>query len=129
MNTNKTIHPVDTHVGTRIRLRRKVLKISQQQLGAALGLTFQQVQKYERGFNRTSASKLFDIAAYLGVPVSYFFEGLDTLGSKPFSEDTLVRDFITHPKIIRIAEGFSKLAPAGVDSVLSLVEHMATKPE
>jgi len=67
---------VDVHVGLRIRIRRKALGHSQQSLADALGLTFQQVQKYERGVNRVSASKLFDIARFLGVPVGFFFEGL-----------------------------------------------------
>src|SRR5665213_3309630 len=69
-------NPVDLHVGGRIRMRRKVLGVSQEKLAEALGLTFQQVQKYERGSNRVSASKLYEIARFLNSPVSYFFEGL-----------------------------------------------------
>jgi len=79
------IHPVDLHVGKAIRTRRKLRGVSQEQLGDALGLTFQQVQKYERGANRVSASKLFDIANALDVDIAYFFQGLaiegDTLGA------------------------------------------------
>lgn len=71
--------PIDVHVGSRIRLRRNLLGISQYALADTLGITFQQVQKYERGVNRVSASKLQPIAAAFGVPVSYFFE--KTLGS------------------------------------------------
>jgi transcriptional regulator with XRE-family HTH domain len=67
---------VDVHVGSRIRMRRRVLGISQEKLAAALGLTFQQVQKYERGTNRVSASKLYETAKALSAPISYFFEGL-----------------------------------------------------
>ena len=67
---------VDRHVGERVRTRRKQLGLSQDRLGDALGLTFQQVQKYERGANRISASKLFDAAAALKVEIAYFFEGL-----------------------------------------------------
>jgi transcriptional regulator with XRE-family HTH domain len=91
MAENHTPHPVDIHVGARIRLRRKVMGITQTELAHALGLTFQQVQKYERGGNRVSASKLYDIAAKLETPTGYFFEGLspseagDTQG-----DDTLV---------------------------------------
>jgi len=70
-------HPTDVHVGARIRLRRKELRVSQTDLGEMLGLTFQQVQKYERGANRVSASKLFEIAKGLGVSIAYFFDGLD----------------------------------------------------
>jgi len=69
-------HSVDRHVGHRVRLRRKLEGRSQESLADALGLTFQQVQKYESGANRISASKLYEIAATLRVPVSYFFEGL-----------------------------------------------------
>jgi transcriptional regulator with XRE-family HTH domain len=77
-------HPVDVHVGARIRLRRKEMGISQTDLADVLGLTFQQVQKYERGSNRVSASKLYDITNKLETPIEYFFVGLNT----PLSGDT-----------------------------------------
>lgn len=70
-------HPVDVHVGKRLRLRRSMLGMSQQALGKATGITFQQVQKYERGINRVGSSRLFDIANVLSVPVSFFFEDFD----------------------------------------------------
>ncbi len=69
-------NPIDIHVGMRIRLRRKVLKISQEELAEKLGLTFQQVQKYERGMNRISASRLYDVAQVLQTPISFFFEDM-----------------------------------------------------
>ena len=69
-------HHIDVHVGARIRLRRKALGITQEHLAQHLGLTFQQVQKYERGANRVSASKLYEIARILRVPIAFFFEGL-----------------------------------------------------
>ena len=69
-------NPVDVHVGLQVRLRRKELKISQEKLAETLGLTFQQVQKYERGANRISASKLYEIARTLRVHMAWFFEGL-----------------------------------------------------
>jgi len=65
--------PIDVHVGSRIRLRRTLLGMSQERLGEALGLTFQQVQKYERGVNRVGASRLFDLSRVLDVPISFFF--------------------------------------------------------
>ena len=68
--------PIDVHVGSRIRLRRTLLGMSQERLGEALGLTFQQVQKYERGVNRVGASRLFDLARVLDVPISFFFDDL-----------------------------------------------------
>ena len=74
--TAKGIHPVDVHVGGRVRGRRKELGVSQSVLAEGLGLSFQQVQKYERGANRISASALFEIAKALNCDVNYFFEGL-----------------------------------------------------
>lgn len=68
--------PIDVHVGSRIRLRRTLLGMSQERLGDALGLTFQQIQKYERGVNRVGASRLFDLARVLDVPISFFFDDM-----------------------------------------------------
>jgi transcriptional regulator with XRE-family HTH domain len=68
--------PIDVHVGSRIRLRRTLLGMSQERLGEALGLTFQQVQKYERGVNRVGASRLFDLSRVLDVPISFFFDDM-----------------------------------------------------
>ncbi|RBM06332.1 XRE family transcriptional regulator [Novacetimonas cocois] len=68
--------PVDVYVGSRIRLRRTLLGMSQERLGTALGLTFQQVQKYERGANRVGASRLYDLARVLDVPIAFFFDGM-----------------------------------------------------
>ena len=76
VSTEPDVNAVDEHVGRRVRSRRKLVRLSQAQLADELGLTFQQVQKYERGANRISASKLFMIARVLEVPVSYFFDGL-----------------------------------------------------
>lgn len=70
-------NPVDVHVGGRVRLRRTLLGMSQERLGEAIGLTFQQVQKYERGANRIGASRLYDLSRVLDVPVSFFFEDMD----------------------------------------------------
>ncbi|WP_428485349.1 helix-turn-helix domain-containing protein [Rhodopila sp.] len=101
--------PIDVHVGTRIRLRRTLLGMSQERLGESLGLTFQQVQKYERGVNRVGASRLFDLSRVLDVPISFFFDDMpDSLsanfgggpnrrttglqdGTDPFGDDTLSR--------------------------------------
>jgi transcriptional regulator with XRE-family HTH domain len=68
--------PIDVHVGSRIRLRRTLMGMSQERLGEALGLTFQQVQKYERGVNRVGASRLFDLSRVLDVPISFFFDDM-----------------------------------------------------
>ncbi|WP_299436551.1 helix-turn-helix transcriptional regulator, partial [uncultured Rhodospira sp.] len=69
--------PVDIHVGERIRLRRAMLRLTQQDLAQSIGISFQQLQKYERGANRVSASRLFDIASHLDVPISFFFEDIE----------------------------------------------------
>lgn len=69
-------NPVDVHVGARVRLRRTLLGLSQEKLGEAIGLTFQQVQKYERGANRIGSSRLYDLSRVLDVPVSFFFEDM-----------------------------------------------------
>jgi len=79
-------HPVDVHVGKRIRHRRWMVGMTQQQLAEQVGIKFQQIQKYETGMNRVSASRLWDIADALEVPVSFFFEGLDQKDA-PMAED------------------------------------------
>ena len=78
-------NPIDVHVGARVRLRRTLLGMSQEKLGDALGLTFQQVQKYERGANRIGSSRLFDLSRVLDVPVSFFFDDMseDTKSQSP----------------------------------------------
>lgn len=100
-------NPVDVHVGNRIRLRRTLLGMSQERLGNALGLTFQQVQKYERGRNRVGASRLYDLACVLDVPVAFFFDGLPDRGME---QDTDVAD-----EAAGMAESTACVAPiAGV---------------
>ncbi|CCG40601.1 helix-turn-helix domain-containing protein [Magnetospirillum molischianum] len=69
-------NPIDVHVGARMRLRRTLLGLSQEKLGELIGLTFQQIQKYERGANRVSCSRLFDLSRALEIPISYFFEDM-----------------------------------------------------
>lgn len=69
-------NPIDVHVGARMRLRRTLLGLSQEKLGELIGLTFQQIQKYERGANRVSCSRLFDLSRALDIPISYFFEDM-----------------------------------------------------
>jgi transcriptional regulator with XRE-family HTH domain len=108
-------NPVDLHVGARIRMRRKTLGISQERLAEALGLTFQQVQKYERGANRVSASKLYDIARTLRAPVAFFFEGLgdptatgDGAQSHP-EANGVVRDLVMSPEGLELAALFPKI--------------------
>jgi transcriptional regulator with XRE-family HTH domain len=75
--TKKAPNPIDKHVGSRVRMRRMMVGMSQEKLGDALGLTFQQVQKYERGANRVGASRLYDLSRVLDVPVSFFFDDIN----------------------------------------------------
>ena len=88
----KTPHPIDVHVGNRIRLRRKLINMTQEQLARDLGITFQQVQKYERGSNRVSASRLFQIAEILDVTVTFFFDDWDNQPVGAQNEKSLFRD-------------------------------------
>jgi len=83
--------PIDVHVGSRIRLRRTLLGMSQERLGEALGLTFQQVQKYERGVNRVGASRLFDLSRVLDVPISFFFDDMPETLSATFGGTPMPR--------------------------------------
>lgn len=114
MSTNaidsKTPHAVDVHVGGRVRLRRRFLGLSQTELATAVGVTFQQVQKYERGFNRVSASKLYEIARVLKVPLSYFFEGFDSSAAeRDAGSDMTPADFLGTTEGLALAEAFPRI--------------------
>lgn len=100
---------IDKHVGARLRLRRSVMEMSQSELGEKLGVTFQQVQKYERGSNRIGASRLFNVARVMEVPVAYFFDGLDTelAASDEITAPEALYDFIASPDGIALASAFS----------------------
>jgi transcriptional regulator with XRE-family HTH domain len=123
-------NPVDLHVGSRVRMRRKMLGISQERLADALGLTFQQVQKYERGTNRVSASKLYEIASFLSTPVSYFFEGLSdpATGEAAASGggEVLAHDFLMTSEGLELAGLFPRIDNAKLRRrVLDLVRALA----
>ncbi|MDG1416225.1 MAG: helix-turn-helix transcriptional regulator [Maricaulis sp.] len=100
---------IDKHVGARLRLRRSMLDMSQSELGEKLGVTFQQVQKYERGTNRIGASRLFNVARVMDVPVAYFFEGLDEEGTSELKNDdsATLYDFIASPDGLALASAFA----------------------
>lgn len=129
----RTPSPIDVHVGRRVRQRRKSMNITQQQLALQLGLTFQQVQKYERGANRVSASKLYEIAVALRTTISYFFDGLADpslalTGKKadPAAEKR-VNAFLMSHEGLTLAELFPQLRSGKqrrqiVDLVRSMVE-------
>jgi transcriptional regulator with XRE-family HTH domain len=124
-------NPIDRHVGLRIRVRRKELGVSQEKLAESIGLTFQQVQKYERGANRVSASKLYEIARSLQAPISYFFDGLaDPLAAAeqyaPAGDDRFVHDFLMTSEGLELATIFPKIRRGRVRrKVLDLVRAMA----
>ena len=123
-------NPVDLHVGARVRMRRKFLNLSQETLATALELTFQQVQKYERGANRISASKLHEIAVTLKVPIQYFFEGYgDAPAAEGFSEsasEKFVHEFLMTSEGIELAEAFPRIQSAKFRRrVLELVKTLA----
>ena len=104
---------VDVHVGGRVRVRRRLINMTQESLADLIEVTFQQVQKYERGTNRISASKLFGIAEALEVPISYFFEGLDeTSGGRSQSEgsEQTIQSFLRTSEGLELARLFPKIA-------------------
>ena len=120
--------PIDIHVGARIRLRRKMLGTTQQQLADAVGLTFQQIQKYERGMNRVSASKLYAIAAALRTSISYFFEGLPDPVELASHEELPPNSPPLQPSFegLQVADFFTQIAAPGVRrNVLALIRALA----
>ena len=96
-------HAVDVHVGKRIRHRRWMNGTTQQQLAEAVGVKFQQIQKYETGMNRVSASRLWDISRVLNVPVSFFFEGLD---AQPVADDDLPGDILSDKEALELLRSY-----------------------
>ena len=134
MNTNdkKRPNPIDVHVGSRIRLRRNMLGISQEKLGESLGITFQQIQKYEKGTNRVGASRLQAIASILNAPVSFFFEGAPNEDGDPvagLSEEgtPYVGDFLSSSEGIQLNRAFVRITDPKVRRrVLDLVQALAT---
>jgi len=123
-------NPVDIHVGTRVRFRRQLLKMSQEKLGDQLGVTFQQVQKYERGANRVGASRLWRIAQVMDVPVSFFYEGLgEEMPTTEFAEGDqtpIVYDFINSTDGVSLAMAVSNIKNKGVRrQILELARSLA----
>ena len=127
-------NPIDIHVGSRIRLRRQLMKMSQEKLGDELGVTFQQVQKYERGANRVGASRLYRLSRVLEVPVQFFFEGLNDQTAITAMADNdqtpIVYDFIQSSDGVSRAESFSRIKDSKVRRrVLELVRTLANEQE
>lgn len=127
----KVPNPIDRHVGSRVRMRRMLAGISQEKLGEALGLTFQQIQKYEKGANRISASRLQQIAKKLEVPVSFFFDGAPT-GDAPaagFSDSAstaYISDFLATSEGVQLTKAFVRIKSGRIRRrIVDLVEALA----
>ena len=124
----KVPNPIDKHVGSRLRMRRMMLGMSQEKLGDAFGLTFQQVQKYEKGVNRMGASRLQQAADILEVAVPFFFEGAP--GGHIEGGDTLspayIDDFVSSEEGLRLIKAFIRIArPAVRHRIVNLVQEIA----
>ena len=127
----KVPNPIDKHVGSRVRMRRMMLGMSQEKLGDALDLTFQQVQKYEKGTNRIGASRLQHISHILQVPVAFLFEGAPHLpgqaqGSGEVPSPAYVSDFLSSTDGLALVKAFTKIKEAKLRRrVVQLVEEIA----
>ncbi len=131
--STKAPNPVDKYVGSRVRMRRIMLGMSQEKLGEALGLTFQQVQKYEKGTNRVGASRLQQISEILQVPVSFLFDGGPSGGANAdgFSEGSspaYVSDFLATSEGLALTRAFTRITDAKLRrSIVDLVEQVAAR--
>ena len=110
----KSPNPIDVHVGSRVRLRRMLIGMSQEKLGEQLGLTFQQVQKYEKGSNRIGASRLYQIAQILGVPVQFFYDDMGTtsVSGQAFADGEAgenVMDFVSSSEGLALNRAYAKI--------------------
>jgi transcriptional regulator with XRE-family HTH domain len=133
MMAKKAPNPTDKHVGARVRMRRMMLGMSQEKLGDALGLTFQQVQKYEKGANRIGASRLQQISQILQVPVSFFFEGAPTApghepqdGISQAPSPAYISDFLATSDGLALTKAFMGIKDAKLRRrIVDLVEQIA----
>ena len=129
----KSLNPIDKHVGNRVRMRRLMLGVSQTKLADALGLTFQQVQKYEKGANRISASRLQRISSFLQVPIPFFFEGLPDPSNKSAKTDagllpSEIFQLLATPDGLSLAKSFMRIkSPHLRRSIVGLAENLASK--
>ena len=137
IENKKKPNPIDIHVGSRIRLRRTMLGMSQEKLGESLGITFQQIQKYEKGTNRVGASRLQNISSILNVPVSFFFEDApgesSSSGSSGLAEassSNYVVDFLSSSEGLQLNRAFVKIGDPKVRrNLVDLVKALAVVAE
>jgi transcriptional regulator with XRE-family HTH domain len=132
--TKKSPNPIDKHVGSRVRMRRMMINMSQEKLGERLGITFQQIQKYEKGTNRIGASRLQQIAVVLGVPVSFFFEGVPTSdtgnGLRDSPSPAYLSDFLATSDGLSLTKAFMKVRDTKVRRrIVDLVEAIASEED
>ena len=129
--TKKAPHSTDKHVGSRVRMRRLMLGLSQEKLADAIGLTFQQVQKYEKGTNRIGASRLQHLSSILEVPIPFFFEGAPTLPGQAYGLDeapspAYVSDFLATSDGLALTKAFMRIQSAKLRRrIVDLVEQLA----
>jgi transcriptional regulator with XRE-family HTH domain len=128
----KQANPIDIQVGNRVRIRRMLIGMSQERLGDLLGLTFQQVQKYEKGVNRIGAGRLFEVSRILNVPIDFFYEGLSTTqpGLNEPENAPPVMAFVSSGEGLQLSLAFMKIKDAKVRKrVLDLVKSLAEEEE
>jgi transcriptional regulator with XRE-family HTH domain len=119
---------VDVHVGNRVRVARQARKMTQEGLAHQLGITFQQVQKYEKGSNRISAGRLHQIAVIMGVPITFFFDGVSATNSKIDPTMTRATRFLATREGTLIADAFPRLGKRTQQAILDLIEaHVAAR--
>lgn len=128
-------HYIDAHVGARVRLRRMMIGMSQEKLGELLGVTFQQIQKYEKGANRIGASRLYEVSQVLEVPLQYFFDDLPAEDEKPIArphgtqgaeEEPFLMDFVARPEGLALNKAYLKIKnPKMRRPVLDLLQALA----
>lgn len=127
-----TPHPVDVHVGKRLRSRRTMLGMSQEKLGEAVGVTFQQIQKYERGLNRIGSSRLYEFGRVLSSPIAYFFEDMDDTARagdiKAFAEDQGGFEYenLANKEVLSLVRAFSGITDQKIrKDILALVRSLS----
>ena len=126
----KKANPIDAQVGNRVRIRRMLIGMSQEKLGDLLGLTFQQVQKYEKGVNRIGAGRLFEIARILGVPIDFFYDGVASSADTLASAAPPVMEFVSSGEGLQLSLAFMKIKDLKVRKrVLDLVKSLADEEE
>jgi transcriptional regulator with XRE-family HTH domain len=126
----KKANPIDGQVGNRVRIRRMLIGMSQEKLGDHLGLTFQQVQKYEKGINRIGAGRLFEIARILDVPIDFFYDGVGTPSDGLGEARAPVMEFVSSTEGLQLSLAFMKIKDPKVRKrVLDLVKSLAEEEE